>query len=89
MANVQDYDCDICGERIGASPRPILVYIVAGQLRGDPLDLNTVPTPPLLREIMAQPIARREFCIECFAKAIGQPLEVVTPAPADPAAAAP
>ena len=91
MANVHDYDCDLCGERIGESATPILVYVVTGQVpnTGEPVDMNQVPAPALVRELMAQPIARREFCLACFAKTIGQPLEAVAPAPdAGPLAAA-
>ena len=84
MANVQDFACDICGQRVSEASPPILVYIVTGQMpnTGPPVDLMTTPAPALVRELMAQPIARREYCLPCFGQAIGQPLDLPAPPPA-------
>jgi hypothetical protein len=77
---VNDQICDVCGRwcssvDIDGKPVPLVVYVGAGlppDYAGPPVDLNGpgVKVPEIVREIMAQPIARREFCVECFAKAL-------------------
>jgi hypothetical protein len=81
--------CDRCGQSVwhshvqgldGEPVRcPIVVYVVAGQPAdtGDPVDLNTVKVPQYLRDLMAQPVARRDLCVNCFAEEFG--LEMVPP----------
>jgi hypothetical protein len=79
MAHTNDFLCDACGEfcstiMVDGKLVPLVVYLVAGvppDYPGPPVNLNGpgVKVPDLIRELMAQPIARREYCVPCFAKA--------------------
>lgn len=80
-----DYLCDKCGASCAACTIdgvavPLVAYMVIGtppSYDGPPFNLNTkgVKLPAIVREIMAQPIARREWCVKCFAASFG--LELV------------
>ena len=85
MAHVYDFLCDTCGESCGAGCMidgvtiPLVAYMVVGvpsSYKGPPFDLNApgVKVPQLVRDIMAPPVARREWCIKCFAAALGLPV---------------
>lgn len=86
MAHVNDFICDDCGHwcstvEIDGKLVPIVVYIVAGvppDYGGTAVDLNApgVKVPVFIRELMAQLVARREFCVPCFARRFD--LELVT-----------
>lgn len=89
MAHVNDYVCDVCGTwcsnaEVDGKPVPLVVVVNMGVPPDYPgvLELNAsgVRVPPLVRELMAQPIARREYCVPCFARTFGLPL-VAAPAP--------
>jgi hypothetical protein len=84
--HVNDYVCEVCGAWCAASDPPLVVYLVAGTppgYVGPPVDLNArgVQVPTLVRELMAQPVARREWCVPCFAKAFGLALVEAQPGP--------
>lgn len=92
---VNDYICDTCGESCGEGCEingkkiPLVAYLVVGvppSYKGEPVDLNAPGSyvPQIVRELMAQPIARREWCVKCFAKAFGlELLEAPQPEAAD------
>lgn len=79
------FSCDGgCGcQNIAGESTPLVVYIVVGQVpnSGAPVDLNApgVKVPAIVRELMAQPVPRREYCVRCFAKAFGLELVAATP----------
>ena len=85
MAHMNDFICDNCGRWCSAidiegKMVPLVVYIVAGvppDYAGPPIDLLApgVKVPAIIRELMARPVARKEYCVECFAKEMGLELE--------------
>jgi len=96
MAHVNDFICDYCGEWcstvvVDGKLVPLVVYVVTGvppDYGGAPVGLNDpgVKVPTFIRDLMAQPVPRREFCVRCFAKAFNLELvEVVQPPPKGPA----
>lgn len=89
MARVNDYICDRCGRAcstvvVHGKLIPLVIYIVAGTPPDypGPVDLNApgVKVPELIRDLMAQPVARREWCVDCFAKEFGLELRESLPA---------
>jgi hypothetical protein len=91
MAHVNDFLCDDCGRwcstvTIDGKPVPLVVYVVAGvspDYAGAPVGLNDpgVKVPAFIRELMARPVPRQEWCVECFAKRFGVPLEAAPEPP--------
>lgn len=76
-----------CGEgcTINGKKLPLVAYMVVGippgaklldQNSPGTLDLNApgIFVPQIVRELMAQPVARREWCMKCLAKAFKLPL---------------
>lgn len=86
--------CSACGqsiwlttiERDGQAVRvPIVVRIIMGQLpnSGEPVDVNAVPVPQLVRDIMALPVARVNLCVPCFTTLLKlKPVAPTNPLPA-------
>ena len=94
------FKCDHCQERIedpGTSAYegdcPILIYMVAGLAPGHPMvlegkgaaDVTNFAMPQIVRDLLAQPVARMDFCPECLAERLGLPMvdkdgEIVEPA---------
>lgn len=82
---VNDFICDQCGAScaectIDGVAVPLVAYMVIGtppSYAGPQFDLNAagVKVPAIVREIMARPIARREWCIKCLAQDLGLELE--------------
>lgn len=76
------YPCSDCGERIEDTNCPVVVYIVAGLAPIHPMtkagagqaDVTDYPLPQIVRDLLAQPVARQEYCAGCFAKKMGHPL---------------
>jgi len=99
MSHVNDFVCDECGTwcsvaEVDGSPVPLVLYIVAGvppEYAGPAVDLNApgIKVPIFVRDLMRQPIPRREYCVGCFAKAFGLALVEAEQAPekAEPAPA--
>jgi len=74
-----DFICDVCGESCAKCAVPLVAYLVVGtppSYSGPPVDLNAagVKVPAIIRELMAQPVARREWCVSCFSRAFNLPL---------------
>lgn len=68
MAQRQTFHCDCCGECVNdCADSPIVVYIVAGHVNGGG-EVDPATLPPLVAELLAQPTARREYCVACFAR---------------------
>jgi len=96
------FKCDHCQERIedpGTSAYPgdcpVVVYMVAGVAPGHPMvlegkgaaDVTDFAMPQIVRDLLAQPVARMDFCPECFADKLGLQMvdaagEKVKPVPA-------
>lgn len=62
---------------------PVIVYMVAGvapmhpqmpKEKGGVFDVTDFPMPQIVRDLLAQPVARMEFCPECFAEKLGLPM---------------
>lgn len=90
MAHVNDFICDDCGEWcstvvVDGKLVPLVIYVVAGvppDYGGSAVDLNAngVKVPAVIRELMAQPVARKEWCVRCFARAFGlESVEAIAP----------
>jgi hypothetical protein len=67
------YNCVIDGVRV-----PLLAYLVVGQPAdtGPTIDLNApgVKVPSFVRTMLAADTPRVEFCMQCLADVLGQPL---------------
>jgi len=84
MAHINDFACDDCGQicsqaTVDGKSVPLVIYMVVGvppTYKGPAVGLNDpgVKVPAILRELMAQPTPRREWCAACFAKHFGLPL---------------
>lgn len=78
------FPCQDCGTRVEDTDSPIVVYIVAGLAPMHPVtkagkghaEVTDYPMPALVRELLAQPVARMEFCVDCFAKKLDLPMIV-------------
>jgi hypothetical protein len=84
--HIHDFVCDDCHQPVSQQPIPMVVYIVAGippGLGNPDLNMPDVQVPTFIRELMAQPVARRDWCVACFAKAFNLPL-TAPPAPVPP-----
>jgi hypothetical protein len=89
MSHVNDFICDHCGTwcssaEIDGQSVPLVLYVVAGippDYAGPKVDLNApgLKVPELVRELMRQPVARREYCVRCFAQQFGLPLVASPP----------
>lgn len=87
MPQAVSYSCSNCDERIedpGTSVYPgdcpVVVYLVAGIAPMHPLakdgtaDVTDFAMPQIVRDLLAQPVARMDFCPECFAEKLGLPM---------------
>lgn len=70
MAQHLSYRCDHCGCRIEDQECPVVVYMVAGSVTGDPVPINSDQLHPYVVDLLAQPIARRDFCARCVDEAM-------------------
>ena len=83
------FKCDHCQERIedpGTSVYPgdcpVVIYLVAGLAPGHPMvlagkgaaDVTDFALPQIVRDLFAQPVARMDWCPECFAEKFGLPM---------------
>lgn len=72
--------CDDCNCRIEDHDSPVVIYLTAGvvpmhpSVREGSVDVTDHPMPKILRDLLAKPVAREEYCAACFAKKIGHPL---------------
>lgn len=72
--------CEHCHERIEDCNSPVIVYIVAGiaplhpAAQANGVDLTLMPLPAVVREVLAHPHNRMDFCAGCFAEKLGLPL---------------
>ena len=86
------FTCDCCKKRIEDEDCPVVVYVVAGLVPMHPktqkgaqaVDVTDYPMSQYVRDLLAKPIAREEFCAACFAEKMGHPLVTPEPAPAAP-----
>lgn len=64
------YNCMIDGQRV-----PIALYFVVGQPpdTGDQVDVNALPVPSFVRELLAVPVSRAELCMKCVSEVFGVP----------------
>lgn len=69
MAQRMAYHCDCCNCLINAEEHPIVIYVVAGHVNGGG-EVDESKLHPWVAELLRQPVARREFCAECFDEAM-------------------
>jgi hypothetical protein len=82
------FTCSDCNERIEDKECPVIVYMVAGLAPMHPLtvagkqqaDVTDFPMPQIVRDLLAQPVARMDFCPDCLGKRLNLPL-VAAPKP--------
>jgi predicted RNA-binding Zn-ribbon protein involved in translation (DUF1610 family) len=84
MAQATSFTCEDCGERIEDKECPIVVYLVAGLAPLHPMtkagadgkvaDVTNFAMPQIVRDLLARPVARMDFCPECFAEKLGLPM---------------
>lgn len=70
MAQRLSYQCDHCGCRVEDQDCPVVVYLVAGSVTGDAVQIDTDQLHPYVVDLLAQPIARRDFCARCVDEAM-------------------
>jgi hypothetical protein len=76
------FTCSDCSERIEDQKSPVVVYIVAGLAPMHPetqagkghADVTDHPMPQIVRDLLAQPVARLDFCPGCLGKRLNLPL---------------
>ncbi|MDQ6769480.1 MAG: hypothetical protein M3Z54_05795 [Gemmatimonadota bacterium] len=76
------FTCSDCKERIEDQRCPVAVYIVAGLAPLHPLtregkghaDVTDYPMPQIVRDLLAEPVARLDFCPDCLGKRLSLPL---------------
>ena len=76
------FSCEDCGGRIENKDCPVVVYLVAGlaplhpatQAGNGHADVTDYPLPQIVRDLLAQPVARMDFCPDCLAKRLNLPL---------------
>lgn len=90
MAQSASFRCDHCEERIEDPSTtsayegdcPIIIYMVAGLAPGHPMvlagkgvaEVSEFAMPQVVRDLLAQPVARMDFCPECFGEKFGLPM---------------
>lgn len=80
MPQNTSFSCSCCDERIEDCDCPVVVYMVAGlapmhpRTQGGDVDVTDIPMPAIVRELLAQPVSRMDFCPKCLAEKLGLPL---------------
>jgi len=82
MSQAVSFSCSDCQKRIEDMDCPVVCYMVAGLAPLHPLtldgkgaaDVTDFPMPQIVRDLLAQPIARMDFCPECLAEKLNFPM---------------